>query len=295
MTSGSSHSEQFVLSTDSGLDLLPNLIVIGVQKAGSTWIHRRLQEHPDAFMTSEKETSFFLANRSETITEYLQRFEGGRNAVLRGESTPAYFWSPSTIDIANAHGNVPSVIRKICGTNIQLLLSFRDPVSRTISAYYHHFVAGRYDASMSVLDVMNRIGIIEMSRYSKHWAYWLQYFPEKVFRVSCLEDIATDPEASCAKLYASVGLARFNNPAAQKKENEGSVLVWDGEVLSISKIAKQRWHKKFEGVELPVVRKHEIDFLISELQAEYTFLNQFDLGRTYTPTIESVLESISTG
>ena len=130
--------------------LLPNTIVIGAQKAGTTWIHRRLAEHPDAFMTEQKEVNFFLGgSNAETLVDYSARFAGSENAIVRGESTPAYFWTPQPNNAKrqSSYGRAADWVRKVCGPDVRLILSLRDPVARAVSAHYHHFRAGRFPAA----------------------------------------------------------------------------------------------------------------------------------------------------
>lgn len=39
--------------------MLPNFLVIGARRAGTTWVHRNLSQHPQVFMPVQKEQHFF--------------------------------------------------------------------------------------------------------------------------------------------------------------------------------------------------------------------------------------------
>src|SRR4051812_11368959 len=86
---------------------LPDFLVIGVPKAGTTALHAALAQHPDLFMSQVKEPKFFLTDGppptrggpgdAQTYREHLWRradyealFDGAPEGSLRGESTPFY-------------------------------------------------------------------------------------------------------------------------------------------------------------------------------------------------------------
>ena len=56
--------------------MFPDFVGIGAQKAGTTWLHRNLQAHPEIWMPKEKELHYF----DEKITQ-----EGGPLQRLRGK------------------------------------------------------------------------------------------------------------------------------------------------------------------------------------------------------------------
>ena len=75
-------------SRASELGLLPNLIVIGAQKCGTTSLHNYLDLHPEIQMSRRKETNFFLQEHdwSRGIDPGETRFD--RSAVVRGRHPP---------------------------------------------------------------------------------------------------------------------------------------------------------------------------------------------------------------
>ncbi|MEM6551189.1 MAG: hypothetical protein AAF750_03580 [Planctomycetota bacterium] len=63
-----------------------NLIIIGAQKAATTWLARVLNEHPDVYM-SPGEPQF--SNRDyRTVDEYDALFDAGEGKLWIGEKTP---------------------------------------------------------------------------------------------------------------------------------------------------------------------------------------------------------------
>ncbi|MBT6133600.1 MAG: hypothetical protein HOH53_11040 [Flavobacteriales bacterium] len=107
---------------------LPNLIIAGVNKAGTTSMHNYLSAHPDVCGADVKETFFW--NRVEDwnnvrLDDYLKHFNHqGEKIIL--ESTPRYFH-----DIA---GNL-KYLDQYLGTDLKIILLLRDPVKRLHSFY----------------------------------------------------------------------------------------------------------------------------------------------------------------
>jgi hypothetical protein len=63
--------------------LFPDFLVIGAQKAGTTWLYRNLQAHPQVWMPKEKELHYF----DEKI-----KLEGGLRSRVRGNRPPDWRW-----------------------------------------------------------------------------------------------------------------------------------------------------------------------------------------------------------
>ncbi|WP_324277923.1 sulfotransferase [Blastococcus brunescens] len=120
---------------------LPNLVLIGAMKCGTTSLHRYLDLHPDVAMSRPKELNFFLGpdRRPEQGTGrhagnwhrgpewYAARFDA--DAPLRGEASPGYT-SPDHPDVA---GRMAELI-----PGAHLLYAVRDPIERAVSQYWHH-------------------------------------------------------------------------------------------------------------------------------------------------------------
>jgi hypothetical protein len=127
---------------------LPDFLVIGVPKAGTTALHSALARHPDLFMSRVKEPKFFLTDGppptrggpgdAQTYREHVWRradYEALFNAApagrLRGESTPFYLHDPAA----------QRRIRRLL-PQARLIAVLRDPVERAHSNWTHLWSAG---------------------------------------------------------------------------------------------------------------------------------------------------------
>tara|TARA_B100000795_G_scaffold120454_1_gene89651 strand:+ start:861 stop:1754 length:894 start_codon:yes stop_codon:yes gene_type:complete len=119
------------------LNKLPNLLIVGAAKSGTTSLHNYLNQHPDIFMSSHKEPHFLInkeigekriPNGIINIEEYSQLFKGYSNKKYRGESSVMYLLFPE-ITIAN--------IKKYLSDDVKIIIMLRNPVERAYSGYQH--------------------------------------------------------------------------------------------------------------------------------------------------------------
>ncbi|NNC85606.1 MAG: hypothetical protein HKO56_00625 [Bacteroidia bacterium] len=106
-----------------------NIIIAGVNKAGTTSLFTYLGEHPEICPSSIKETCYFLplryGNAIEPISTYNKYFKNCSDKKFLLESTPGYFYGGTNLS------------QKIKETlpNTKLIFSLRNPVERLISFY----------------------------------------------------------------------------------------------------------------------------------------------------------------
>ncbi len=120
---------------------LPNFLIIGAAKCGTSSLHHYLNQHPDLFMPTYnkdgmkvKEPRFLIkelvqSRLSKGIwdwNEYKALFEDVNNEKAIGESTVLYLYF---YDYAIKN------IKKYLGTNIKIIIILRNPVERAYSAY----------------------------------------------------------------------------------------------------------------------------------------------------------------
>jgi len=109
---------------------LPNLIIAGVPKAGTTSLFTYLNAHPEVYGSKVKETCYFLPLRFgqdiQPLNEYKKFFEihGEPKYIL--ESTPGYFYGRL----------IPKLIKDYLH-NVKIIIVFREPLDRLLSFYNH--------------------------------------------------------------------------------------------------------------------------------------------------------------
>jgi hypothetical protein len=115
---------------------LPDFLVLGAQRAGTSSLYRNLCEHPQVIAAQRKEIHFFDYQHDRGPGWYRARFPLAvqRNAVGRGVGGPAVTGeaSPSYL----FHPLVPERVAALLPA-AKLVAVLRDPVDRAISAFHH--------------------------------------------------------------------------------------------------------------------------------------------------------------
>jgi hypothetical protein len=113
---------------------MPNLIIIGGLKCGTTSIHHYLGLHPEIQMSKPKELNFFVTelNWDLGLDWSASRFDD--RFKVRGESSPHYTNLPRFT-------GVPERIKEHC-PDARLLYMVRDPIKRILSHWVHATGAG---------------------------------------------------------------------------------------------------------------------------------------------------------
>ncbi|HZD05414.1 MAG TPA: sulfotransferase, partial [Longimicrobiales bacterium] len=78
---------------------LPNFLIVGAQRSGSTSLWRYLKDHPEVFTASPKELHFFDRRWDQGLEWYAGRFTGSKAETARalGEATPRYMHDPVAV------------------------------------------------------------------------------------------------------------------------------------------------------------------------------------------------------
>ena len=128
---------------------LPDFLVIGAPKAGTTALHAALARHPGLYLSAVKEPKFFLTDGppparggpgdAQTYWEHIWRradyealFSAAPAGALCGESTPFYLYDRT------AQQRIRDLI-----PSVRLIVILRDPVERAHSNWAHLWSAGR--------------------------------------------------------------------------------------------------------------------------------------------------------
>lgn len=202
-----------VISDKARLAETLTFLVIGAQKAGTTWICDVLRQHPDVFIPDWKELHFFEQERNfaKGYEWYLDFFKGSENAIARGEGTPNYFYNVCT-ELEHRdwiHRDVPARVHRHL-PDIKLVLSLRNPVQRAISAYNHFVLRGNLSPGTPIRDCWDERGIRSAGRYDLQLEKWLEHYDLGQFEIVIYEeDIKPDDRklGTINRLFAALGVS----------------------------------------------------------------------------------------
>jgi hypothetical protein len=179
-------------------DALPNLIIIGGLKCGTTSIHHYLGLHPEVQMSKPKELNFFVSelNWDLGMDWYRGRFDD--RFAVRGESSPHYTNLPRFQGVAER-------IRAHC-PDARLIYMVRDPVKRILSHWVHAMGAGYERGEMS--EVLSRpdTAYVQRSQYWMQLQPYLQHFDREQIEIISSEELANDRQGTMRKAFRFAGV-----------------------------------------------------------------------------------------
>jgi hypothetical protein len=155
---------------------LPDFLIAGVPKAGTTALHAALSRHPGLYLSPIKEPKFFLTDGppptkggpGDALTyrehvwerdRYEALFDAAPPGAPRGEATPLYLYDPDAM--RRIHRLIPDV---------KLIVVIRDPVERAHSNWTHLWSAGLEPVGDFVLACAE-----EERRIAAGWASFWHY------------------------------------------------------------------------------------------------------------------------
>lgn len=158
--------------------MLPNLIVIGAMKCGTTSLHRYLDLHPEVHMSKMKETHYFVTEKNwhKGLAWYESHFLA--DTPIRGETSPLYSMYP-------VYDGVPKRMHSLI-PNVKLIYMVRNPLEKILSTYLHLLVEREADENIEkeFLNSKKRRFYIDTASYFSQLEQYLVYFsPEKILVV----------------------------------------------------------------------------------------------------------------
>ncbi|BAQ61779.1 putative sulfotransferase protein [Geminocystis sp. NIES-3708] len=176
---------------------LPNFIIIGAMKCGTTSLHYYLNCHPEISMSREKELNFFIYERNwnKGIQWYQSQFQG--NGKIYGEASPNYTYFPKWSETAKLmYQTVP---------HAKLIYLVRDPIERLISHYIHHY-ADRIE-NHSLTDALANCQengyryYLSCSRYYFQLEQYLKYFSPSNILIITTEELSQFPQKTLQTIF----------------------------------------------------------------------------------------------
>lgn len=196
---------------------LPNFLIIGAAKAGTTSLYDHLRAHPAVFMPTVKEPRFFGYDGRDdrqkfpvhTLAEYEALFAPATTETAIGEATPHYLSYPQAA--GRIHALIPGV---------RLIASLRNPVDRAYSTYLHNLRNRNAHADTPFARVMETDHRLHET-YAEKLERYFALFPRERIRILLLEDLEGDPRGTVRGLYGFLGVDPGFEPEIAAPSNPG--------------------------------------------------------------------------
>jgi hypothetical protein len=248
---------------------LPNFVIIGAQKCGTTALHSYLARHPEISMSRPKELDFFVAERNwdKGLDWYRHRWNGP-DKPFRGESSPNYTAYPN-------FGGVPERMAGII-PDAKLIFMVRDPVARVRANYIHTYSNGAENRPMREAVLDPKRAYLWRSRYFKQLSLWLEHYPMERILLLEQEELLNDRRTTLQHVFTFLGAREdvwrpsFNEPRLETSARRRRTRLgrFAAERLPIRYWRKIRDHrpfsKPFEQPEMDDALRAEVADLLRE-------------------------------
>ncbi len=275
---------------------MPDFLLIGVGKSGTTSIHNYLDQHPQIAMTEIKEPHFFEFGEPEkppdmdmppissgvikTLSDYQALFSALPAGQLHGEAAPSNFEPRACARIALY---IPQ------GKFICVL---RHPVDRAYSAYQMQLRLGneperdfrrayedkqRWERRFT--DRLPPYSYRNASWYVSRLQDWFSRFQRRQIYIGLYDDLKADPISFMQSLYLFLNVDETFKPDTSQKLNQGYIFrnANLSRLISSRGILKQWWKRwvpqsirQFTGNGLKLLNRAQLSPLNPELRRELT-------------------------
>ena len=196
----------------SSLRLLPDFVIIGSARSGTTSLYNYLIKRPDIAPARQKELHFFDCNYHKGLSWYRAQFPTKiykyykekvyKDHYITGEASPYYLFHPY----------VPQRMAQLL-PQIKLIALLRNPIDRAFSHYRWEvnwgnehlsfedaieqeamrLQVGAYKLEKGISFNHLHFSYLARSKYAEQLARWFKYFPRERFLIVKSEDMYTDP------------------------------------------------------------------------------------------------------
>jgi hypothetical protein len=263
--------------------LLPNFLIIGAAKAGTTALYSFLNQHPNVFMSSIKEPRYFsFAGQKldphnpvhkNTVTElsaYLDLFKNAGDAIAIGEASPSYLHNPSA----------PRRIKEMI-PHAKLIAILRNPTDRAFSHFMHfvklnHETTTDFEVALKSIDALRsggwypRRNYLSFGFYGEQLSRYYDLFDKKQIKVYIFEEFKKAPLDTLNDMLTFLGVDNDHNIDTSLKINVSGVPI---------NRKFQKWLKRHS------VFRHFAGYLLPE-KARRKIMNKLEIANLKRPEMD---------
>lgn len=219
------HPRGFTPPSGVGGLAIPNFLIVGAQKCGTTSLHELLSEHPQIEMSQVKEINFFsIQSKFEKgLSYYCKFFKKDTNSIAIGESSPGYLC-------------YPEVHEKIYQTlgQIKIVIILRDPIKRAFSQYWDnrrqlkecHTEKEIIEKYLEPKYSPERKGYFSRGVYYNDVKKYIDKFGDEHVHILILEELIKYPKAELQRLYSFLKVDKTQGHQKLARASNRA-LVWD--------------------------------------------------------------------
>jgi Sulfotransferase family len=217
--------------------VMPNFLIIGAAKAGTTALNDALIQHPQVYMSPRKEPNFFalegeplnyaagsvqtayLTHCVTDLATYCDRFSQVRGEIAIGEASPLYLYDPQAPERIQHY--IPDA---------KLIAILRDPIERAYSNFLHHIRDGLETTSdfLEAVDqeedrIANRwwwgFHYVKAGFYYEQLSRYFEQFGREQIKIYLYEDLSRDHLATVQDTFQFLGIDATFAPDMSIRQN----------------------------------------------------------------------------
>ena len=193
----------------------PDFFIVGGTRCGTTSLYAYLKQHPNIFLPKQKELHYYASKSPKTadmpegaITnkrDYLQLFEDSKEDMVVGEASATYLMSLDT----------PKLISQD-NPNAKIIISLRNPIERTYTAYLAQYRAGkethsfgesiRRNLSAATGKELQNLRALN-SDYYEYVKNFYNYFPKEQIKIIIFEEFIENPQQTTNEILHFLNLS----------------------------------------------------------------------------------------
>lgn len=202
---------------------LPNFLIIGAERSGTTSLYQYLRQHPQIFMCPIKEPNFFAYDDAldrdrpdffpvRSLAEYEALFSGATDEQAIGEASTLYLYRPAAAE--RIKERLPDV---------KLIAILRDPAERSYAGYLYALKRGRERRSFAEAVRAGRDGALQsyldIGFYHRKLTPYAEWLDRGKLALYLYEDYRRDPAMVLRRMFAFLAVDDAFVPDMSVKHN----------------------------------------------------------------------------
>ncbi len=252
--------------------MLPNFMIVGAPKAGTTSLYHYLSQHPEVFMSNPKELNFFSYEeileqglyyddfKIDNLDKYKDLFVQAKGKKAIGEASVSYLFYPKT----------PRKIKEII-PNAKIIILLREPTSRAFSHYLMDFKLGLVDVTFddivykrekdTKLDLFYQ-QYISLGFYYEQVKRYIDIFGKEQVKIYLQDNLEDDSVDVATGVYDFLAVDSSFQPKTNQKHN----VFFAPKSKIVGKIYKSSFRSLISSVLPQRIKEKIIDILFEKKQ-----------------------------
>ena len=214
--------DRFYRKITNRFRMLPDFLIIGGAKSGTTSLFAHLVEHPNIIPGSMKEMFFFQYLSNNKTSFYRSHFPIKRKNLITCDSTSSYF----------VHPLIPARVHKLL-PSVKLIVVLRNPVERAYSEFHYTVTLGSeltenfedvIKSELKRIEIGNKKPELKIENtnykhftfshlrdglYAQHLERWLKFFSKEQLLVLHTKDLYTNLDQTLAETFEFLNLPKY--------------------------------------------------------------------------------------